>query len=77
MDRGVLEFENDRGGVQFTAKEDGLYVHCHDDLCGDTETGIGAEVGYNLTVEQAKELHAFLGQWLATASMSAIRKENR
>lgn len=65
MERDVLTFEDSLGdGAQFTTKENGLRVHCHCDWCGDTESGFGAEVGYDLTFEQAKELYEFLGKWL-------------
>ena len=65
MERKVLGFEDGTGdGAQFTTKVDGLYVHCHCDWCGDSETGYGAEVGYNLTIQEAKKLHDFLGEWL-------------
>lgn len=61
----VLEFEDAIGsGAQFAAKEDGLYVHCHCDWCGDSESGFGAEVGHDLTISQARELYDFLGRWL-------------
>lgn len=63
--REVLAFENSIGdGAQFIAKADVLRVHCHSDWCGDSVSGFGAEVGYDLTAEQAKELYEFLGKWL-------------
>ena len=59
--RNVLSFENSLGdGVQFTAKEYGLRVHCSCDNCGDSESGLGAEVGYDLNLLQAKKLYKFL-----------------
>lgn len=65
IERDSLAFEDSLGdGAQFTTKVNGLRVHCHCDWCGDTESGFGAEVGYDLTLEQAKELYEFLGKWL-------------
>lgn len=70
MYREVLAFEDSLGdGVQFTVKDDGLRVHCHCDWCGDSESGFGAEVGYDLTLEQAKELYKFFGKWLTVDNM--------
>ena len=59
--RNVLSFEDSLGdGVQFTVKDEGLRVHCSCDNCGDSETGFGNEVGYDLNLLQAKELYKFL-----------------
>jgi hypothetical protein len=41
-----------------------LRLVCIDNYCGDSETGIGAEVGVDLNAEQVAELHAGLGEWL-------------
>ena len=66
LNRKVLTFDDDTGdGVQFVAHDKVLHVHCHSDWCGNTESGIGAEVGYDLNLSQAAELHAFLGAFLS------------
>jgi len=63
--RDALAFEDSLGhGAQFVAKDEGPYVECYCDWCGDTETGFGAEVGHELTRGQAEELYKFLGRWL-------------
>ena len=59
--RNVFSFEDSLGnGAQFTVKDDGLRVHCHCDYCGDSESGYGAEVGYDLNLQQVNELIKFL-----------------
>ena len=60
-ERNVLAFEDSLGdGVQFIAKDDGLHVHCHNDYCGDSESGFGAEVGFDLNLQQVNKLIEFL-----------------
>ena len=59
--RNILSFNDSLGdGVQFTVKDEGLRVHCHCDNCGDSETGFGNEVGYDLNLKQVDKLIKFL-----------------
>jgi len=69
MERNILQFANSIGdGVQFVTKWDVLHVQCYSDWCSDSETGYGAEVGFDLTREQAKEVCDFIMAWLGPDS---------
>jgi len=64
-DKVIVFGEEFYDGAQITANDDGFYIQCFCEWCGDTETGFGAEVGHMITIEQAAELRDFLDAHIA------------
>lgn len=66
-DRSVLtlsETEHERFIVNRSSDSDVTHFAMESDLCGDSETGFGANIELDLTIEQVKALHQFLGTFL-------------
>ena len=56
--------DNIEDGVQAVLLNKEVRITCFSTWCGDSETGYGASVGYDLPIEQVKSLYKFLGAWL-------------
>ena len=61
----VWIYEDDiEDGVQAVLYNKGVHITCFSNWCGDSETGYGASISYDLPIEQVKSLYKFLGAWL-------------
>jgi hypothetical protein len=62
-DRMIFTVGDDEG-LQVVSLGKSLSFHNHDDWCGDTEAGFGAEVTIELDFASVVELHTAIGKWI-------------